>query len=112
MKYNFNFEHLDKNHAPGANEAFLKVREARAILTNPVKRAVYNFLLRIREANIPEPDPQPNPPDKDVFWAGDVPKNRSRNKRNNRQRTDEVRMVNIGKKDILLYSMQNLIFCL
>lgn len=100
MEFNFNFEHLDKNHADGAHEAFLKVQEARAILTNPIKRDLYN--LSRREASIDEPDPEPNIPDND-----DVPKNRHRNKRKKRrQRADEVRMVNIGKKDIL-FSIYN-----
>lgn len=35
--------HPDKNHAPGAHEAFVKAQNAMDILTNPEKRWAYDF---------------------------------------------------------------------
>lgn len=93
----------------------MKVQEARATLTNSIRRGLYDFFMRLREADIrqpdPEPDPEPNSPDDDVFWAGNVPRNRRRNRREaNRQRDNMVRMVNIGKKEIFVWSNIHFLF--
>lgn len=37
------FKYLDKNRAPRANEAFLKVKEAQRILTDSDQRSEYDF---------------------------------------------------------------------
>lgn len=40
--------YIDRNHAPRANEAMQKVNEARQVLKDPSRRALYDYLLRYR----------------------------------------------------------------
>ncbi|XP_031617179.1 dnaJ homolog subfamily B member 14-like isoform X2 [Contarinia nasturtii] len=52
--------HTDKNKAPRAKEAMQKVNEAREVLSDPVKRIVYDYILfgnNIEVNDVPNPGP-------------------------------------------------------
>lgn len=60
----FNFEHLDKNRAQirtEANAAFVKLQEAKRVLTTLVERILYD--LNVREEAAHQPNENDDPPE-------------------------------------------------
>lgn len=81
-----NYNHLDKNFAPRANEAMTKVNKAKEVLMNP------GTFQNVIDDNAHDfANERVKDPNDDVFWAGEVPKNRQKSQKKSNQNTDAVK---------------------